>query len=246
MAPRHRRVAWQWQHCRLTLRTRDGEVIRDGMRTCTRLGPRPPPRPAPSVGQPHPPCCLGDALPQWHPRAPLPGWQPAEEKHACGSAVRVGKSNAPTHTHPRTRRNDACARNGLCLGPPSMAASTPGQLDRPVLGTHDVPPPTAHVSRNLTDRSRHATRTQYGREWGKSSLLTAQGGVCRWAVHHPPAKAQPPGPGHPQAPALQQPESGGHKTEVSRGTEMTVSTPDQAPWKRAPPSPEVFEPSSRA
>lgn len=137
------------------------------MRTCTRLGPRPPPRPAPSVGQPHPPCCLGDALPQWHPRAPLPGWQPAEEKHACGSAVRVGKSNAPTHTHPRTRRNDACARNGLCLGPPSMAASTPGQLDRPVLGTHDVPPPTAHVSRNLTDRSRHATRTRYGGEWGK-------------------------------------------------------------------------------
>lgn len=167
MAPRHRRVAWQWQHCRLTLRTRDGEVIQGGMRTCTRLGPRPPPRPAPSVGQPHPPCCLGDALPQWHPRAPLPGWQPAEEKHACGSAVRVGKSNAPTHTHPRTRRNDACARNGLCLGPPSMAASTPGQLDRPVLGTHDVPPPTAHVSRNLTDRSRHATRTRYGGEWGK-------------------------------------------------------------------------------
>lgn len=154
-------------------------------------------------------------------------------------------------THPRTRTHAHAGTTpvhvtGCAWAPHPWRPPRQGSWTAPSSGlTMSLLPPHTcpEISRTEADTLLEHSTAGSG---GRSSLLTAQGGVCRWAVHHPPAKAQPPGPGHPQAPALQQPESGGHKTEVSRGTEMTVSTADQAPWKRAPPSPEVFEPSSRA
>lgn len=152
------------------------------------------------------------------------------------------KWGKPTHTHLCTHRNEACAHNRLWLGPPwrpprQGSWTTPSsRLTMSLLPPHTCPEILQTEADTLFE---HSTTGTGGRVLSADSTRR---GVSSGA-HHPPARAQPPRRGHPPVPALQQPESRGHKTEVSRGTEMTVSTADQVPLKRAPPSPEMFKPS---